>query len=92
MVNMICMEIEMTKQLTKSAIIAEAKRSKHLVGADLAWDEPGRCIITLRDGITWNALDGNRHVEGFIYDGSFGDERDTLEYFRERVANIEPEA
>lgn len=81
----------MTKLLTKALIIAEARRNKNLAGADLAWDEPGRCIITLRDGITWNAMDGNRHVEGFIYDGAFGDERDTERYFRERLSGIEKE-
>lgn len=81
----------MAKLLTKATIIAEARRNKNLAGADLAWDEPGRCIITLRDGITWNAMDGNRHVEGFIYDDAFGDERDALEYFRKRLANIEKE-
>ena len=81
----------MTKLLTKATIIAEARRSENLAGADLAWDEPGRCIITLRDGITWNAMDGNRHVEGFVYDHQYGDERDTERYFRERLACIEKE-
>jgi hypothetical protein len=81
----------MTKPLTRSTIIAEARRNKKLAGADLAWDEPGRCIITLRDGITWCPQDGNRHVEGFVYDDAFGDERDTEGYFRERLSCIEKE-
>jgi len=91
MVNLIRMEIDMAKLLTRSVILTEAGRNKALVGADLAWDEPGRCIITLRDGMTWNAMDGNRHVEGFIYDDAFGDERDTVKYFRERLACVENE-
>ena len=82
----------MAKPLTKSAILNEARRNKALVGAEFAWDEPGRCIITLRDGITWNAMDGNRHVEGFVYDDQYNDERDTVGYFRERLACIENEA
>jgi hypothetical protein len=78
-------------KLTQSHILKYAKTHPNLKGADFAWDEPCKCIITLRDGITWNALDNNRHVEGFVFDDSYGDERDTVEYFTERLRSIEPE-
>jgi hypothetical protein len=84
------MEIDMTL-LTKNQIIKTANSNRLLRGAALDWDEPGRCIITLRDGITWNAMDGNRHVESFIYSDEEGDERDTFEYFKDRLRQIEPE-
>lgn len=77
--------------LTAQKIRQIAAKHPHLKGADLCWDEPGRCIITLRDGITWDARDGNRHVEGFIFAGFNGDEIDTLEYFNERLSMIEAE-
>jgi hypothetical protein len=79
--------------LTVKKIIQIAAKHPHLKGADLCWDEPGRCIITLRDGITWDARDGNRHVEGFIFSTSHGDgeEIDTVEYFNGRLSMIEAE-
>lgn len=77
--------------LTKNHILKTAKSHPHLQGADFAWDEPGKCIITLRDGITWEALDGNRHVEGFVYSYDAHEDRDTLQYFKHRLQMIEPE-
>jgi hypothetical protein len=77
--------------LTAKKIIQISTKHPHLKGAELDWDESGRCIITLRDGITWDARDGNRHTEGFIFDGRFGDEVDTLEYFKHRLSMIEKE-
>jgi hypothetical protein len=77
--------------LTKKHILTAAKHLPTLKGADLAWDEPGKCIITLRNGITWNARDDNRHVEGFVFADDSEDERDTLAFFEERLKWIEPE-
>lgn len=77
--------------LTKAHILKAAMTHKHLAGADFAWDEPGRCIISLRDGITWCARDDNRHVEGFTYSDASSDERDTLAHFRNRLRQIEAE-
>ncbi|CAB4122513.1 hypothetical protein UFOVP32_31 [uncultured Caudovirales phage] len=78
--------------LMKTHILKASKRHPHLRGADLAWDEPGKCIITLRDGITWDARDGNRHVEGFVFANDSMDNRDTLAHFADRLKWIEPEA
>ena len=51
------------------------------------WDEPHKAIVHLVEGWTWNALDGNRSVEGFnLWDH---DEPDTLKYFQDRIKNIE---
>ena len=77
--------------LTRNHILQAVKKHKHLQGADLAWDEPGKCIITIRDGITWCANDGNRHVEGFVYSDEGLDERDTLEHFKNALRMIENE-
>ena len=54
-------------------------------------DEPGKAILYTKDGWTWEPMDGNRHVEGFVYSDDCLDERDTLGYFRERLRNIRPE-
>lgn len=77
--------------LTKAHILKAAKTNPHLRDADLAWDEPGKVIITLRDGITWCANDGNRHVEGFSYSDISLDGRDTLQCFKDALSLIEPE-
>ena len=77
--------------LTKNQILKIAQTHPHLQNAELNWDEPGKCIISLRDGITWEALDGNRHVEGFVYSDAGLDDRDSLQYFKHRLNMIEPE-
>jgi hypothetical protein len=56
-------------------------------------DEHGKAIVHTRDGWTWNAMDGNRTVEGFLIseDNCDNDPRDTLSYFRSAVRRIERE-
>ncbi len=58
---------------------------------DVAWDEMGKAIVYLVDGYTWDRLDGNRSVEGFIYAKENSDwaERDTVSYWKDQVAKIE---
>lgn len=54
-------------------------------------DEPGKAIVWLADGYTWDRNDGNRSVEGFIIaaDNSDNAPRDTVPYWNQCVANIE---
>ena len=54
-------------------------------------DEPGKAIVWLADGYTWERNDGNRSVEGFIIaaDNSDNAPRDTVPYWKQCVANIE---
>jgi len=54
------------------------------------YDEPGKAIIYLTDGWTWNALDGNRSVEGFILKGNEWEPADTVSYLKYQIKNIEP--
>lgn len=54
------------------------------------YDEPEKAIIYLTDGWTWNALDGNRSVEGFILDGNFWEPADTVGYLKQCIKYIEP--
>lgn len=62
--------------LTRNYITRLGRKDKRLRGADLAWDEPGKCIISLRPGLTW---DGDCAVRGFVYDDYDGDDVDTVE-------------
>ena len=73
------------------AHIKAAVAKDHRLEKTMDLDEPGKAILYTVDGWTWNALDGNRHVEGFVYGDNALDERDTLEYFREQLKLIEPE-
>lgn len=54
-------------------------------------DEPGKAIVWLADGYTWDSKDGGRTVEGFVIsaDNSDNAPRDTVGYWKQRVANIE---
>ena len=59
--------------------------------ANIELDEPGKAIVWLADGYTWCAADSNRSVEAFVISAHNNDEapRDTLFYWKERVASIE---
>ena len=70
--------------------IKRAARYDHRLADEIDLDEPGKAIIYTADGWTWSAADGNRTVEGFVYNDNGLDERDTLSYFRGRLAMIEP--
>lgn len=58
---------------------------------DIETDELGKAIVWLNDGYTWNRQDGDRTVESFIISAVNCDQapRDTVAYWKERVANIE---
>lgn len=70
-------------------IIQDTVRSDNRLEPIIDLDEPGKAILYTRDGFTWSRGDGNRTVEGFVYDNSALDPRDTLSYFRGQLANIE---
>lgn len=53
------------------------------------YDEPNVAIVHTVVGFTWNALDGNRTVEGFNLKGH--DEPDDVAYLKSRLNLIEPE-
>ena len=59
--------------------------------SEIEFDEPGKAIVWLAEGHTWDSKDGNRSVEGFIIGANNGDgaERDTIAYWKQCVANIE---
>lgn len=54
------------------------------------YDEPGKAIIWLTDGWTWEAADGNRSVEGFNLSDNHLEEPDTVSYIKKCISNIEP--
>jgi hypothetical protein len=78
--------VKLTLQMIQRAIALDPRIEK-----DIELDEPGKAILYTKDGWTWCARDGNRHVEGFVYSDDGLDERDTLTYFRERLRMIEKE-
>ena len=65
-------------------------RKDHRIDPQIDTDEPFKAIVYLREGWTWNALDGNRSVEGFILKGNPDEPADTLEYLQYVISNIEP--
>ena len=72
----------------KKAVAADPRLDKQI---DL--EEPGKAIVYTADGWTWEPMDGNRTVEGFLISDDNGDNdpRDTLGYFRERLSMIREE-
>lgn len=82
------------KYLTKKYIKEMVAKDPRFGTDAVDWDEQGKAIIWLGDGWTWEASDGNRSVEGFIYDKVNCDNvtPDTVAYFKERLAMIEPVA
>lgn len=78
----------MTK-LTVDAI-RKAIKGNARIEQELDLDEPGKVIVHTADGWTWNALDGNRTVEGFNLRGNDWEEPDTLAYLKAQIAGIEP--
>ena len=79
---------EMTK-LTARRVLYTIKGDKR-IDQTVEWDEPGKAIIWLNEGWTWNALDGNRTVEGFILLGNRWEPADTISYLKQCIKNIEP--
>jgi hypothetical protein len=81
----------MTKYITVD-YIREAIANDPRFDPNIELDEPGKVIVWLADGFTWNRLDDNRTVEGFhlnAHDGWHSCPPDTKRYWKERVAQIE---
>jgi hypothetical protein len=76
-------------RLTKLKLIALIKNDKR-IDQKIDYDEPGKAIVYLNEGWTWEANDGNRSVEGFILPGNQWEEADTIEHVKESIKNIEP--
>lgn len=78
------------KYLTAKYIKAAVAKDPRF-DTDIEFDEPGKAIVWLADGHTWDAKDGNRTVEGFIISSDNCDNapRDTIAYWQQRVASIE---
>ena len=75
--------------LTPAIVLATIKNDKRIDQA-VEWDEPNKAIICLNEGWTWNALDGNRTVEGFILSGNRWEPADTVSYLKQCIKHIEP--
>jgi len=78
------------KYLTAEYVRAAAAKDKRIELVE--WDEFGKALVWLEEGYTWDANDGNRSLEGFIIAKENSDEaeRDTVAYWKSRVANITP--
>lgn len=76
---------KLTPYLVQKAIKGNAK-----IDQRVDYDEPGKAIIYLNDGWTWEPLDGNRSVEGFILSDNFWEEADTVAHLKQRIKFIEP--
>lgn len=77
---------KLTLQHIRKAVAADPRLDKQI---DL--DEPGKAIVYTADGWTWDPMDGDRTVEGFLIsdDNADNDPRDTLRYFKDTVARIQ---
>jgi hypothetical protein len=82
------MEIPMTK-LTPY-LVQKIIKGNPKIDQKVDYDEPGKAILYLNDGWTWQACDGNRSVEGFNLADSFWEEPDNVAYLKERIKFIEP--
>ena len=76
-------------KITKAKLIAILKNDPR-IDQTIDYDEPGKAIVYLNEGWTWEALDANRSVEGFILPDNQWEEPDTVEYVKERIKYIEP--
>ena len=76
-------------QLTAKLVLKIIKNNQK-IDQTVDFDEDGKAIVYLNEGWTWNALDGNRSVEGFILSDNEWEEPDTVEYMKQTIANIEP--
>ena len=76
---------KLTPYLVQKTIKGNAK-----IDQRVDYDEPGKAIIYLNEGWTWEALDGNLSVEGFILSDNDWEEADTVAYIKSRIKFIEP--
>lgn len=82
--------IRKTKRLTK-AYVQKAIANDPRFDQEIDDHPDGQIGVWLKDGWTWCANDGNRHVEILNLTDEATGEADTVEYWREIVANIEKE-
>jgi hypothetical protein len=70
----------------KKVVAADPRLDKQI---DL--DEPGKAIVYTADGWTWDPMDGDRTVEGFLIndENCDNDPQDTLGYFKAQVSRIQ---
>ena len=78
------------KYLTLDRICSDAAKDPRF-DPIIEVDEIGKAFVWLADGYTWDRQDGDRTVEGFIISAynCDNDPRDTIAYWKERVARIE---
>jgi hypothetical protein len=76
---------QLTPYLVQKTIKGNAK-----IDQRVDYDEPGKAIIYLNEGWTWEALDGNRSVEGFILSDNDWEEADTVAHLKKCIKFIEP--
>jgi hypothetical protein len=78
---------KLTVKHIKSAISRDDR-----IDPEIEMDEPGKVIVWLRDGWTWNARDDNRSVEAFYISQRNADEQpiDTVAHWMRRLSDIEP--
>lgn len=74
-----------------TAYILKAIAGDQRFDQNVETDEPGKALVWLAEGWTWNRMDSNRSVEGFIISADNSDEepRDTVAHWKSRVANIQ---
>jgi hypothetical protein len=72
------------------AIIQKVIKGNAKIDQKVDYSEPGKALIYLTDGWTWEALDGNRSCEWFNLSNYFWEEADTISYLKERIKSIEP--
>jgi hypothetical protein len=82
------MEIPMTK-LTPY-LVQKIIKGNPKIDQRVDYDEPGKAIIYLNEGWTWEALDGNRSVEGFILSDNDWEDADIVADLKQRIKFIEP--
>ena len=71
-------------------IIRKAIKGDNRIDQNIDFDEPGKAIVYLTDGYTFDPLDGNRSVEGFVLADNYWTEPDTVGYLRRVLKSIEP--
>ena len=71
-------------------IIRKAIKNDNRIDQNIDLDEFGKAIVYLNEGYTFDPLDGNRSVEGFILSNNYSEKPDTISYLKQVLNNIEP--
>lgn len=72
------------------AYIRKAIKDDPRFDQEIDTDEPGRAFVWVKEGWTWNYMDGNIHMKTFIIskDGWYDDVIDTVGFWKESVKGI----